>query len=197
MQNDSVAEISQAIIVGDFVAGERAGVQLTSPCDGTIVAVQLFWLEGTPGHGQSLEQAIYIYAGDSFPTPGTLLETLDGPLLTPGYLNEFRYLDEAQTIPLNVPIVAGQQFYVVLEFLNATDVGNGGPSIVRDLNGCQPGRNVLYTPSSGWLNFCLFLQGDLAIRAVVDCSGPTGACCLDETCVPAQTEAQCVDAGGS
>ena len=123
VKNDSVTEASQAVIVGDFVEGERAGVRLTSPCDGTIVAVQIFWLEGTPGHGQSLEQAIYIYNGNTFPTPGTLLETLEGPVMTPGYLNEFRYLDEAQTIPLNVPVSAGQQFYVVLEFYNPTNVG--------------------------------------------------------------------------
>ena len=180
VKNDSVVDYGQACIVGDFFAGEHAGARLTSPCDGTIVAVQILWLEGTPGHGESLEEAIHIYDGSTFPTPGVELETLEGPVMTPGYLNEFRYLDEGQTIPLSVPVTAGQDFYVTLEFANPTDVGNGGPSVVRDLDGCQAGRNVLYgNIGSGWnwYNFCIFLTGDLAIRAVIECPDATGACC--------------------
>ena len=78
--------------------------------------------------------------------------------MTPGYWNEFRYTDEAQTLPLEVPVSAGQQFYVCLEFYNPTDVGSGGPSVVRDINGCQAGRNVLFAIPGGWMNFCLFLR---------------------------------------
>ncbi len=180
VKNDSVVDYGEAYIVGDFIAGEHAGARLTSPCDGTIVAVQILWLEGTPGHGASLEEAIHIYDGSTFPVPGSELEILEAPVLTPGFLNEFRYLDEAQTIPLNVPVTAGQDFYVTLEFANPTDVGNGGPSVVRDLDVCQAERNVLYgNIGEGWkwYNFCDFLQGDLAIRAIIDCPGVTGACC--------------------
>jgi len=180
VKNDSITSFGQAVIVGDFIAGEHAGVRLTSPCNGTIVAVQILWLEGTPGHGQSLEQAIHIYDGPNFPTPSAQLALLEGPVLTPGYWNEFRYLDETQQFPLNVPVTAGQNFYVTLEFANPTDVGNGGPSVVRDTNDCQSGRNVLYGNLGmgwNWYNFCLLLAGDLAIRAVIDCPGATGACC--------------------
>lgn len=180
VKNDSVVDFGQAYIVGDFIAGEHAGARLTSPCDGVIVAVQILWLEGTPGHPQSLEEAIHIFDGGGFPTPGSELEILEGPVMTPGYLNEFRYLDEAQTLLLNVPVTAGQNFYITLEFANPTDVGNGGPSVVRDVDGCQAGRNVLYGNIGAgwqWYNFCVFLGGDLAIRAVIDCPGTTGACC--------------------
>ncbi|MBP7745130.1 MAG: hypothetical protein KA383_03285 [Phycisphaerae bacterium] len=177
VKNDSIVDSGTAVIVGDFVAGEVAGARLTSPCNGTLVAVQILWLEGTAGHGQSLEEAIYIWNGNTFPTPGTELAFLEAPVMTPGFWNEFRYLDEANTIPLNVPVSAGQQFYVALQFANPTNVGNGGPSVVRDTDGCQSGKNVLYAIPGGWLNFCLFLQGDLAIRAVIDCPGATGACC--------------------
>ncbi len=177
VKNDSIVEGGPAVIVGDFVSGEIAAARLTSPCNGTIVAVQILWLEGTPGHPPSLESAIYIWQGNTFPAPGAELAFLEGPVLTPGYWNEYRYLDEAQTIPLQVPVVAGQQFYVGLQFYNPTDVGNGGPSVVRDVDGCQSGKNSLYAIPGGWLNFCIFLTGDLAIRAVVDCPGPTGACC--------------------
>ena len=113
-----------------------------------------------------------------FRSPGTVLQLLEGPVMTPGGFNEFRFLDENQTIPINVPVTAGQNFYIALEFFNPTNVGGGGPSVVRDVDGCQAGRNVLFAPGlGGWLNFCTFLAGDLAIRAVVDCQDATGACC--------------------
>ncbi len=192
VKNDSVVDFGQAVIVGNFVVGEVAAARLTSPCDGTIVAVQILWLEGTPGHPPTLEDAIYVWNGNTFPAPGTELAFLEGPVLTPGFWNEFRYLDEAQTIPLAVPVVTGQQFYVGLQFGEPTDVGNGGPSVVRDLDGCQSGKNSLYKIPGGWLNFCIYLAGDLAIRAVIDCPGPTGACChVDGTCEAGQQQSDC------
>jgi len=193
VKNDSVTDFGQAVIVGDFVAGEHAGVRLTSPCNGAIVAVQILWLEGTPGHLPSLEQAIHIYNGATFPTPGAELQIMEGPVLTPGGYNEFRYLDEQQTMPLNVPVTQGQQFYVTLEFANPTNVGNGGPSVVRDMNGCQSGKNVLFAIPGGWMNFCLYLTGDLAIRAVIDCPGATGACCYaNGSCANDVEEDDCI-----
>jgi hypothetical protein len=108
---------------------------------------------------------------------------LEGPVLTDGAFNQFRYVDQENTIPINIPISAGQQFYVTLEFDNPTDVGNGGPSVVRDIDGCQAGCNVLCAIPGGWMNFCIHLQGDLLIRAVIDCPGATGACCsADGSC---------------
>ena len=200
VQNDSVSGFGQAVIVGDFIVGEQAGVRLVSPCDGTIVAVQILWLQGTAGNPPSLQEAIHIFADTgNFPYPGTELETLDGPVLTPGYLNEFRYIDEAGTIPLQVPIAAGEGFFVTLEFGEATDVGNGGPSVVRDTDGCTASANVLYGNwgvGTRWWDFCLLLQGDLAIRAVIDCVEPTGACChLDGTCENGLDDDECAEPG--
>lgn len=196
VKNDLFVSGGAAVIVGDFVPGEHAGVRLTSPCNGAIVAVQVAWLEGTPGHPPSLEQGIYIFEGSTFPTPGAELAFLEGPVLTPGFINEFRYLDEAGTIPINVPVTAGQQFYVTLQFDNPTDVGDGGPSVIRDVNGCQSGKNVLKAQPGGWLNFCIYISGDLVIRAVVDCAGVTGACChADGTCVNEVEAEDCTDFG--
>ena len=93
-------------------------------------------------------------------------------------------------------MTTGQQFYVSLEFYNPTDVGNGGPSVVRDTDGCQSGKNVLYAIPGGWLNFCLFLSGDLAIRAIIDCPGATGSCChADGTCANDVEEDDCQNFG--
>jgi hypothetical protein len=197
VKNDSIGGGGSVVIVGDFVPGEHAGARLTSPCDGTIVAVQVLWFEGTPGNPPSLERAIHIFDGGTFPTPGSELLLLEAPVLTPGFINEFRYVDEGQTLPISVPVKSGQRFYVTLEFDNPTDVGGGGASIVRDLNGCQAQKNVLRAIPGGWLNFCQFLAGDVAIRAVIDCPDPDGACCLtDGTCVSA-TEVDCTGMGGA
>jgi hypothetical protein len=197
VKNDSFVDGGVAVIVGDFVPGEQAGVRLTSPCDGTIVAVQVAWLEGTPGHEPSLERAIHIYDGDSFPTPGEELAYLEAPLLTPGAINEFRYLDEMGTIPISVPVTAGQQFYVTLEYEEPTDVGSGGPSVIRDTDGCQGSKNVLFAIPGGWLNFCLLLQGDLVIRAVVDCGELSGACCLPSGECQYTTPSLCAESAGT
>jgi hypothetical protein len=197
VKNDSIVDNGQAVIVGDFIIGERAGARLTASCNGTIVAVQILWLEGTAGHGDTLENAIYIYDGSTFPTPGTQLAFLEGPVLSPGVWNEFRYLDEAGTIPINVPVVAGQQFFVALEFGEPTEVGSGGPSVVRDTNGCQAGKNVLFAIPGGWMNFCLVITGDLAIRAVIDCQEATGACCVSGGICLIKTPTQCSQAAGT
>ncbi len=205
VRNDTVENFSQVGIVGDFVAGEQAGARLQSPCDGTLVAVQIVWIE-PPGAGTqpSLEQAIHVFAdAGTHPIPGTEMLYLEAPLLTAGSINEFRYLDEDNTVPIAEPVSNGQYFYVTLEFANATDVGGspGTASVVRDTDGCAAGRNVLYGDIGlgyNWYEFCgpLLLQGDLAIRAVIDCPGETGACCAyDASCTDNVEEEDCQDAG--
>jgi hypothetical protein len=168
VQNDSFDGFG--IPVGDFIANEHAGVRLTSPCDGAIVGIQIAWQGTEPGGLPSLEQAINIYEGDTFPAPGSEMETLVGPVMTPGFINEFRFLDDTKNFPLLVPVTNGQQFFVTLQYANPTDVGNGGPSVVRDLDGCQSGKNVLFAVPGGWIDFCFIIQGDLVMRAIVDCS---------------------------
>jgi hypothetical protein len=197
VQNDSFVTGGPAVVVGNFVSGEQAGVRLTSPCDGAIVEVQIGWLSESGETEQSVERAIHIYEGSTFPTPGTELLELEGPMLTDGALNQFRYLDEQGTIPINIPISMGEQFYVTLEFENATDVGNGSPSVFRDVDGCHAQSNVLYAIPGGWMNFCVYLVGDLVIRAVVECEEMEGACCLPDGDCVVVTPSGCAAQGGA
>lgn len=205
VRNDSVANFSEVYIFGDFIRGEQGGVVLDSPCNGNIVAIQILWLEGIPGNDPSLEEAIHIYSYNpgGFPVPGTEMERLEGPLLYPGAWNEYRYVDEAGTIPLKVPVVAGQKFYVALEFYNPTNVQGGSASLVRDVDGFKSGRNALYgnVQPFGWRwwdfnAYPVFLLGDVAIRAIIDCPGATGACChADATCTPDVEAEDCNEFG--
>ena len=174
-KNDSLSGGSQGVIQAGFDPGESAASWLTSPCDGNIVAVQVFWRSTTGTEPQSLEDSIRVFAAGAFPTPGSLLVSIDGPVMTDSVINEFRYLDENQTIPLNVPVSNGQIFVVSFKFLEDPNP-LAGPSVVNDTDGCQAGKNTIDAVGIGWISSCLLgVTGDWVIRAVVDCgSGAVG-----------------------
>jgi hypothetical protein len=198
VQNDSLCNgCSGAIQVG-FIAGESGAAWLTSPCDGTIVAVQVLWLSLSGGAPVSVEECITIHAQGPFPLPGAPLAVLEAPGMQDGGLNEFRFLDEDMTVPLAVPVTAGEVFVVALTFFNDPSPTNG-PSLVTDINGCQTPRNAVFAIPGGWINPCaLGMSGDFVIRAVIDCPSALGACCLpDGTCTSAMTEKECTDAEGT
>lgn len=178
VQNDSLSGFSSAVIVQGFSAGEKVASWLTSPCNGNLRAVQVFWRSPAGTSGETIHTAIEILRAGSFPTPGALAETIGGPVLTDGVLNEYRFLDENMAIPLIVPVTADETVVVALVF--DTAVGAGDPSVVRDIDGNQSGRNGLlaeFPPGSGtylWFNSStLGVNGDWVIRAVIDCAvGP-------------------------
>jgi hypothetical protein len=197
VQNDSLGGGDTGAIQAGFDPGESAAAWLTSPCDGDIVAVQILWLSLFGGEPPSVEDSITIFAAGSFPFPGATLEVLEAPVMTDGYLNEFRYLDEQQQIPISIPIQQGETFLVSFKFANDPDPFNG-PSVVTDLDGCQYGKNGLYANGFGWTNSCDWgVSGDWVIRAVIDCqAADTGACCIDTMCFDNVTEQDCTDFNG-
>ena len=172
IQNDSLVNFGNAAIVWGFVAGEAAGSWLTTPCTGNLVAVQVFWLSPTGTEKPSIEDSIDIYRAGTFPEPGELALEVAGPVLTDNALNEFRYLDENGTIPISVPVVAEETLVVALTFAE-TPIQFVDPSVVRDTDGIQPGRNALYGDIGAGLQWydasLLGIAGDWVIRAVVDC----------------------------
>ena len=166
LQNDSLTDNSQGAILPGFAANEAAAAWLTSSCTGNIVAVDVLWRSLVGGAAQSVEKSIDIYGAGTFPGTGNLLLSLPGPAMTDGVINEFRYLDEQQTIPISVPVTLGSTYAIVFSFANPPDQTQG-PSIVAD-TGCQQGKNALF--SGAWYSSCtLGVSGDWVIRAVVDC----------------------------
>lgn len=199
VQNDTLQAGGNAAICPCFAGGEEAAVWLTSPCDGNIVAIQIFWRSLLGGQNPSLEDEIIIYSGGTFPNPGPVKDSFLGPALQDGGLNEFRFEDENQTIPISVPVSAGEEFVVSLKFFNSNNTDPSLPSIVSDANGCQPGKNAVKVNGAFWASACaLGVSGDWVIRAVIECGGePVGAACLpDGSCVEGLTEAQAIDLGG-
>ena len=116
VQNDSLGDGGQGTIEAGFAANESAAAWLTTPCDGNIVAVDVFWRSLLGNAPAELEDSIDIYRNGSFPVPGDLALAVVGPVLTDGVLNEFRYLDDQQTIPIIVPVVANETFVLAQRF---------------------------------------------------------------------------------
>ncbi len=206
VQNDSVTDGSGATVCPCFIAGESVAAWLTSPCNGNIVAVQVFWRSQFGGSPQMLEESISIFASGAFPTPGPVMQNqpptggdavLQGPVLSDGVANEFRFLDEFEAIPINIPVTGGQEFVVSLKFFNNSPQPFG-PSVVFDADGCQTGKNAVFSIPGGWVNACpLGVTGDWFIRAVVDCGAQPGACCeVGGGCGDSVTEATCSISGG-
>lgn len=191
VQNDSVDAGDLVAIQVGFIAGESAAAWLTSPCDGTIVAVQVFWQSFFGNAAPSLEDSITIYESGAFPSPGAVLEILEGPLMIDGKINEFRFVDKNQQIPLSVPVSKGE--VVVVSFTFADTPPPLGPSVVTDIDGCQTPKNALFAIPPGWINPCpLGIAGDFFIRAVVDCGAGLGACCLpDGDCLNDESPGDC------
>ena len=163
LKNDSVVGFSQVAIQVGFVASERAAAWLTSTCNGDLHGVQVLWMSTTGGSGPVLGDSITISQSGSFPTPGPQLAQLVGPVLNDGVFNQFPVVPP-------VPIAAGETVVVDFRFLEAPPLS--GPSLVTDIDGCQPSRNGIFAiPPSFWLDSCaLGVGGDFAIRAVVQCA---------------------------
>lgn len=189
VQNDSLTAGDQATVCPCFGVGEEAAVWLTSPCDGAIVGFQIFWRSQIGGSPISLEDSVIVYEGGAFPNPGPIKSELLAPALQDGGLNEFRFEDENQTIPINIPVTAGEEFVLSLKFFNASTLF--GPSILFDDSGITPNKNAVKVNGSLWQSAeSLGVTGDWIIRAIIDCTGgQIGSACLqDGGCVDGVTE---------
>jgi len=197
VQNDSLTAGDDATICPCFVGGEEAAVWLTSPCDGAITGFQIFWRSQLGGAQASLEDSIIVYEGGAFPNVGSVKSELLGPALLDGGLNEFRFTDENQTIPINIPVTAGEEFVVSLKFFNSSSIFL--PSILFDDSGITPGKNTVKVNGSQWRSSeSLGLTGDWIIRAIIECSGGlVGSVCLENGgCVDGMTEEEADLLGG-
>ncbi len=197
VQNDSLTAGDQATICPCFVAGEEAAVWLTAPCDGSIVGIQIFWRSLLGGEPVALEDSIVVYSGGVFPDPSGVKDAFSAPALIDGGLNEFRFEDEQQTIPINIPVVANEEFVVSLRFFNDSVIT--GPSILYDNSGITPGKNAIRLANGLWRSAeSLGVSGDWVIRAIIDCAGgQVGSVCLqDGSCIDGVTEVEAELLGG-
>jgi hypothetical protein len=139
-----------------FAPNEQAGSVFTLPANQypiQILKVGVGWGSAFGGTGQSIEEALHVYAG-GLPNPGTPIFSLIGPVLNDGFINEFNLT------PGNITIASGP-FTVALELLNNSASDIFAPTLVHDGNGCQAGKNVVYQVPGGWTSACaLGVSGD-------------------------------------
>ena len=166
IQNDS---IPPGTPLTQFISGERVAAWLTMPMAGDIVGVELFWSSQFGSAPASIETAITISAAGTFPTPGAVLATITAPTLLDAGSNVFSFLDPpTNSLPVQVPVSAGQVVVVDLQFLNTNSGNVFAPSIEFDSDGCQIGKNSVLAIPGGWADACaLGVTGDLGIRAIL------------------------------
>ncbi|MBW2271205.1 MAG: hypothetical protein JRH16_21855 [Deltaproteobacteria bacterium] len=177
--NDSTSNGTSSTPLNAFLAGESTAVWLTASCTGDIAAVEVYWASQFGGAPSQIEFAVSLFSTGTHPTPGAVMINQGGanavvwaPTLLDGVMNQFRFLDPpANTTAMSVPIVAGQQFVVSLEFINQSSGGAPfAPAPTIDQDGCQPLTNAVDVIPGGWLDACpQGVTGDFVIRAVVDC----------------------------
>ena len=72
-KNDSATDGSLTTVCNCFVPGEQTAVWLTSPCDGNIVGIQVFWKSTFGGAPDSTEFSLGLFGAGTFPTPAAAL----------------------------------------------------------------------------------------------------------------------------
>lgn len=169
--NDSLVGGATVAICPCFAANEEVAVWLTSPCDGNIVAIQIFWKSQFGGAQVTLEESINVYNAGRYPIPGALKQEFLAPQMIDGGLNEYRFADENQTIPISIPVTKDETFVVSLVMFNSNENDIFAASVASDTDGVTPNRNAVFTNNfGGWRsNTFLGVSGDWIIRAVVDC----------------------------
>jgi len=170
IQNDSIPGGGAGTPLPAFITGEKIAVWLTAPVKGDLVAVQIDWRSTFGGSPGNIETAITVHTAGTYPVPGAVLATLSTPFLADVGINEFRNFDPAMSVPLKIPVAAGQTFVVALEIFNTQSGSPIEPSVVYDGDGCQAGLNAIFPqPSATWVDACpLGVLGDIAFRAVID-----------------------------
>ena len=134
-----------------FIAGEQTGAVFQLPPSAypiEITRVGIGWGSAFGGTGQSVENAIHIYAG-ALPDPGAPIFSLEGPVLNDGVINEFN-LD---ILPGEIRVDSGP-VTVTLEFQNENAGNYFVGTVVHDGNGCQGGKNVIFASPGGWMDAC-------------------------------------------
>lgn len=156
LQNDGWIDGGQVFCQGGFVAGEEAAATL-GPVNGTFTVKKIQFLFCGSGTTETLTLKIYLDGGN--PSPGSVIYSADYQATGTG-----DFLQEIDLSGENVVAAGGGSIRVSFLFQHP-----GYPSVSRDDDGIQAGRNWINAQGMGWIaSSTLGLTGDWVIRAVVD-----------------------------
>ncbi len=156
LQNDSFQSGDQAAFQNGFVSGEMAGVTL-GPLNDACQVLDIQLLFG--GDTSQRTVTLHIYQDNGATDPGP--EVFSGDFQLTGSNENFVQIDLSGE---NILIGAGVAFRVAIEFQH-----DGVPSVARDADGINPGKNWIFASGLGWVDSQTYLiSGDWVIRAEVN-----------------------------
>jgi hypothetical protein len=159
LANDTWESGQPSAFQGGFIAGEMAAVRLDPHQPGSFPLNNVHFLFG--GATSMHEVRLHIWQDTGGSVPGAEIFTADYVLT--GSDSAWQMID----LSLENIIIDGT-FRVGLEFTHS-----GYPSVTRDNDGINTGRNFIYASDGNWYDSALFgLAGDWVIRAVLDSGGP-------------------------
>lgn len=175
LANDGWVSGQVAAFQGGFLAGETAAVRLTpsGPCPCRLDKIQFLF-----GGAAGTHDVTFRIWDDS------ALVDDPGPELYSTTLQLTGSDEFLQEVDLGaVGLMIDGPVRIGLEFTHA-----GLPSVARDDDGLQPGRNFIDDTTLGWVDSGTFLlTGDWVIRAVLDAStSPGGSLLANDTWLPGQ-----------
>jgi FlgD Ig-like domain len=161
LANDSWVDGQATPFQGGFVAGEMAAVRLDPNQAGPYPLDNVHFLMGGATTSEQIRLHIWQDNGGGS-VPGTQIYFAD--FLLVGSDVSWQEIDLSAE-----KIIIDGTFWVGVEFTHS-----GLPSVCRDNDGINTGRNFIYASDSNWYDSALFgLAGDWVIRAVQDVA-PTG-----------------------
>jgi MYXO-CTERM domain-containing protein len=161
--NDGFGDRGSAAFQQGFVTNEAAEVTL-GPLSDTFTLLGIEFLYGPDDADTPVRVEIYRDEGEA--EPGTLLYSADYSV------------QPAENVLHQIDLSAEDIVHDGAGSLRVALVAlhDGAPSVARDDDGCQPGRNwVRTTGPTAWSDACdLGVPGDWIIRATVDGPAPMG-----------------------
>ena len=180
---DSFVIAGSANVCPCFVPGEIAMTILDTPAGGaaTLANMQIAWQSFFGGQPDTLEQAIILYDmnqdGPANPATFSPLLTLDGPVLSDGFINVFNVLELGVELPEN-------RFGIGLQFFNQSAGNPFAPTVISDTDGHNNAggvvRNWVFVIPGGWAQSQLLgVSGDWVLRAEVEVCDAVPPCPWD------------------
>lgn len=159
LANDTWQDGQPLAFQGGFVSGEMAAVRLDPNQPGSFPLSSVHFFFGSTTSMQEIRLHIWQDGGGTNPGAELFAENY---VLT-GSESAWQMIDLS-----NENITIDGTFRVGIEFTHS-----GYPSVSRDSDGINTGRNFIYASDGNWYDSSLFgLTGDWIVRAVIDGGGP-------------------------
>ena len=168
--NDSLPMLGGTVACqAGFVTNEiGAAVFSVPPADGRVLLLEAqWWVCDGSGLGLAGPRPMSVQVfGSGGPDPGLPSYASPAVSASPGFLNTWPLEGEGQSFG------PGEDFTLGIQLLDGGLFGLF-TVLATDVDGCQPGKNLIFAIPGGWTDACSFgVSGDLIVRVKVLTEGP-------------------------